>query len=174
MFAEPENQTACDLQADAYEQMGYQAEGPQWRGVFLTAAKELRDGVQPAPFATASEDTILAMPIDILFDFAAVRVIGERAATVDLRIDFVFTDHNETWTVWVRRGVLNARRGAHPATQLTVSGPKGALVAAVLQPAAAPKLIEAGQLTVDGDVSVLATYAAVLDTFDPNFNIVIP
>ena len=71
VFADPDNQAARELQADAYEQMGYQVEGPQWRGILLTAAKELRQGVVPIGFATASPDSILAMPIDILFDFAA-------------------------------------------------------------------------------------------------------
>ena len=174
VFADPDNQAARELQADAYEQLGYQAEGPQWRGIFLTAARELRAGVQPATFATASPDTILAMPIDILFDFAAVHVIGEEAAKVNLRIDFAFTDLDQTWTVWVRRGVLNARRGASPDTQLTVAGPKAALVGAVLQPAAASQLAQAGKIRLDGDESVLADFAGVMDTFDPNFNIVTP
>jgi alkyl sulfatase BDS1-like metallo-beta-lactamase superfamily hydrolase len=31
VFADPDNTEARQLQADAYEQMGYQAEGPQWR-----------------------------------------------------------------------------------------------------------------------------------------------
>ena len=114
VFAQPDHQGARDLQADAYEQMGYQAEGPQWRGIFLTAALELREGTQPAAFATASPDTILAMPIDILFDFAAVHVIGDQAAQADLRIDFTFTDLDETWTAWVKRGVLNARQAPPP------------------------------------------------------------
>jgi alkyl sulfatase BDS1-like metallo-beta-lactamase superfamily hydrolase len=174
VFADPDNQAARDLQAGAYEQLGYQAEGPQWRYIFLTAAKELREGVQPATFATASPDTILAMPIDILFDFAAVHVIGDEAAKVDLRIDFAFTDLDQTWTVWVRRGVLNARRGASPGTQLTVSGPKAALVGAVLQPAAAGQFAQAGKIQLDGDESVLATFAGLMDTFDPNFNIITP
>src|SRR5207342_2671098 len=87
VFADPDNVEAKNLQADAYEQMGYQIEGPQWRGVFLTAALELREGVVPIGFATASPDSILAMPIDILFDFASVHVIGEKAALVDILID---------------------------------------------------------------------------------------
>lgn len=174
VFAQPDNQAARDLQADAYEQMGYQVEGPQWRGIFLTAARELRTGVQPATFATASEDTILAMPIDILFDFAAVHIIGEKAADANLRIDFSFTDHKETWTVWISRGVLNARRGASPDTQLTVSGPKAALIGVVLQPAAASQLAQAGKIQLDGDQAVLASLAALMDTFDPNFNIITP
>jgi alkyl sulfatase BDS1-like metallo-beta-lactamase superfamily hydrolase len=118
--------------------MGYQAEGPQRRGIFLTAATELRDGVQPARFATASPDTIAAMPAGILFDFAAVHIIGEKAAKVDLHIDFAFTDQDQTWTVRVRHGVLNARQGPSGDTaQLTVTGPKAALTGVILTPAVA-------------------------------------
>ena len=174
VFAEPDNQVARDLQADAYEQMGYQAEGPQWRGIYLTAARELRQGVQPAAFATASPDTILAMPIDILFDFAAIHVIGEEAAKVNLQIGFTFTDLKQTWTMRVKHGVLNARSGASPDPQLTVSGPKAALVGVVLQPGAAGQLAQGGKIHLDGDATVLATLAGLMDEFDPNFSIVTP
>src|ERR1035441_7881507 len=184
VFAEPGNTEAKSLQADAYEQMGYQAEGPQWRGIFLTAAKELREGVQPAPFTTVSPDTTMRMPIHLLFDFAAVHVIGDKAADADLRIDFTFTDYDQTWTMWVRRGGPNAPPRAPPphppppsppqAPQLPVSGPKAALVGAVLQPAAAAQLAQAGKIQLDGDHSVLATFAGLLDEFDADFNIVTP
>ena len=154
--------------------MGYQIEGPQWRGIFLTAAKELREGALPAVFATASPDSILAMPIDILFDFAAVHVDGVKADKTDVRIDFSFTDLSQTWTVWVKRGVLNARLGTSPDTQLTVSGPKAALVGVVLQPAAVDQLVQAGHITLNGDRAALDSFAGVMDEFDPNFNIVTP
>ena len=114
------------------------------------------------------------MPLDILFDFAGVHVIGDKAADTDVRIDFTFTDLDQTWTVWIRHGVLNARVGASPDTQLTVSGPKAALVGVVLKPAAAQQLAEAGQIHLDGDASALRDLAAVMDEFDPNFNIVTP
>ena len=137
---------------------------------------ELREGVAPAPFATASPDTILAMPIDILFDFAAVHVIGDKAADVDLRIDFDFTDLDETWTMWVRRGVLNARRGAlagRPAHRVRAEG------GARRRPAAtrAAQSAQLGRGRTDhprrrrhrpGGVRGL------LDEFDPNFRIVTP
>ncbi|NHP16700.1 MBL fold metallo-hydrolase [Rhodococcus sp. IC4_135] len=175
VFAQPENTEARNLQADVYEQMGYQAEGPQWRGIYLSAALELREGAQPAPYVTASQDSVLAMPIDILFDFVAIHLIGEKAADADLRIDFVFTDHSdEAWTVWVKRGVLNARKGASPNTPLTVSGPKAALVGALLQPGAAAQLAKVGKISLDGDGSALETLGGLLDTFDPSFNIVTP
>ncbi|MDF3310547.1 alkyl sulfatase dimerization domain-containing protein [Rhodococcus sp. T2V] len=174
VFAQPDNTEARQLQADAYEQMGYQAEGPQWRGIFLSAAKELREGPLPPAYVTASEDTILAMPLDILFDFAAVHVIGEKAADADIRIDFSFTDEHAHWTMRIARGVLNARAGSSPDTQLTVSGPKKALVAVLLTPASATELEQAGMVTLDGDAGALSAVAAVLDDFDPSFPIVTP
>ncbi|WP_137872370.1 alkyl sulfatase dimerization domain-containing protein [Rhodococcus sp. Q] len=174
VFAQPDNTAARQLQADAYEQMGYQAEGPQWRGIFLSAALELREGVKPAPFTTASKDTILGMPIEILFDFVAVHVDGPKAADVDVRIDFDFTDRGETWTMWIRRGTLNARRGASGKTQLTVSGSKAALTGVLLRPGSASTLAGSGAITLDGDAQALATLGSVLDEFDPAFPIVTP
>ncbi|KXF52072.1 MBL fold metallo-hydrolase [Rhodococcus sp. SC4] len=174
VFADPANTAARELQADAYEQMGYQAEGPQWRGIFLSAAKELRLGVQPPPYVTASRDTILAMPIDILFDFLAVQIAGDRAADVDITIDLDFADIGEQWTMWIRRGVLNARRGGGADARLTVTGPKQALTGVLLNPATAEKLAEDGTVQLAGDRTALAELTAILDHFEPTFPIVTP
>ena len=57
VFADPDNQAARDLQADALEQLGYQAESGPWRNFYLTAAQELRHGVRQLPTpSTASPD----------------------------------------------------------------------------------------------------------------------
>ncbi len=45
VFADPSNQAARNLQADALEQLGYQAENAGWRNSYLVAAQELRNGV---------------------------------------------------------------------------------------------------------------------------------
>ena len=45
VFAEPNNQAARELEADALEQLGYQAESGIWRNHYLTGAFELRNGV---------------------------------------------------------------------------------------------------------------------------------
>ncbi len=44
VFADPENQDARYLCADALEQLGYQAESGTWRNAYLCAAQELRFG----------------------------------------------------------------------------------------------------------------------------------
>ncbi|MGW5575788.1 alkyl/aryl-sulfatase [Nocardia thailandica] len=175
VFADPDDTEAKNLQADAYEQFGYQQEVPQYRAIFLTAAKELRDGVASlGQVNTAAPDTIAAMPIDLLFDYLGVHVVGERAAEVDLRINTTFSDLGEEWTMWVRNGVLNARKGHHSGADLTIAGPKQALAAVLLQPRSAETVIDKFGLSTDGDLTVLETLAGVVEDFDPHFNISTP
>lgn len=101
-------------------------------------------------------------------------VIGDQAGKSGLRIGYAFTDLDETWTATVRRGVLNARRGTAPGTQLTVSGPKAVLTSVILNPATASRLVQAGKIRLDGDETALETLAGLMDTFDPDFSIVTP
>ena len=99
VFADPGDIEAKELQADAYEQLGYQQEVPEYRAIFLTAAKELREGVmiKGGKISTDTQDTILAMPIHLLFDFAGVHLIGERANDLDVRVNFTFSDFGEQY-----------------------------------------------------------------------------
>ena len=53
VFADPGNEEARRLQADALEQLGYGAENATWRNFFLMGAKELREGVSGTPTSTA-------------------------------------------------------------------------------------------------------------------------
>ena len=89
---------------------------------------------------------------------------------------FISTSPSPTWTRRGRGGgARRARRrcGASPDTQFAVSGPKAALVGAILQPAAAEKLPRPGR-SASTATAALQTYAGLLDEFDPNFNIVTP
>lgn len=175
VFADPDDVGAKELQADAYEQLGYQAEVPQYRAIFLTAAKELRGGItSEGQVNTDTQETIGAMPIDLLFDFVGVHVIGEKAAAIDIRLNLTFTDAGEDWTTWVKDGVLNARRGHVDGAHLTVSGPKAALAGLLLQPGHGRDIVAKAGLQASGDLAVLDTLASVIDAFDPSFPIVTP
>lgn len=62
VFVDPGNLEARNLEADALEQLGYQAESGPWRNFYLTGAQELRNGVVKGPTPnTASPDTVRAM-----------------------------------------------------------------------------------------------------------------
>jgi alkyl sulfatase BDS1-like metallo-beta-lactamase superfamily hydrolase len=110
VFADPSNQRARALQADTLEQMGYQAEAGTWRGLYLTAAKELRDGVASLPVAgSASPDSIKAMSLALLFNVLGVRLNGPNAAGRSLTLNLVFTDTGENAVLELRNGSLNHR-----------------------------------------------------------------
>jgi alkyl sulfatase BDS1-like metallo-beta-lactamase superfamily hydrolase len=51
---------------------------------------------------------------------------------------------------------------------------EGPLASLLLRPVTAAQLAEAGHVTLTGDESALATYSALIDTFDTGFPIVTP
>jgi alkyl sulfatase BDS1-like metallo-beta-lactamase superfamily hydrolase len=105
VFADPENIAAKALLADAYEQMGYQAESGPWRSVYLQGAYELRNGVPSGGGAvTATPDTIRAMTPAMLFDYLGVRLNGEKAAGKKLVLNVDFTDLKEKYALTVENG----------------------------------------------------------------------
>jgi hypothetical protein len=86
----------------------------------------------------------------------------------------VNTDTHDTIPAMPIDLLFDARKGDVDDTQLTISGPKAALVALLLQPAEAGDIIASARLETDGALATPDTLAAVPDTFNPNFNIVTP
>src|SRR5262249_32492687 len=81
VFADPSNREARALAADAFEQMGYQAETAPWRNAYLLAAQELRSGVRaPVQSTPAITPQVLqVMTAQQLFDYLGTRIDGPRA-----------------------------------------------------------------------------------------------
>jgi alkyl sulfatase BDS1-like metallo-beta-lactamase superfamily hydrolase len=101
VFADPHNQEARHLQADALEQLGYQAEAATWRNNYLTAAYELRNGVLPRPSSFVNPDVMAAMTIPMFFDFMGVRLNGPKADGKAIVLNWDFTDTaNNSFSTW--------------------------------------------------------------------------
>ena len=109
VFAAPENGAARGALARAYEQLGYRAESGPWRDVYLTAAFELRHGVEARDPETGASGLIRAIPLDLFFSAMAARLDGPRAAERDLAFIFAFTDTGETFRVDIEHGVMRHR-----------------------------------------------------------------
>ncbi len=170
VFADPTDQGARDLQADAMEQLGYQAESAPWRNVYLMGAQELRDGSPDfGSFGgTASPDTVRAMPLSLFFSYLAVRLNGKDAAGVHLRLGFVLEDTGETAFVEVVDGGLVARVGADLTPldlDATVTTTRAALDRFVLGEATVDDEIAAGHLHADPHDGALRGFVGLLDRF---------
>ena len=111
VFADPGNTDARELQADALEQLGYGAENATWRNFFLMGARELREGIAGTPTAVAPADFLARLTVEQLLDAMAIRLDGPRAWGVELRIEWVVTDPDETHAITVRNGVLQPPPG---------------------------------------------------------------
>jgi alkyl sulfatase BDS1-like metallo-beta-lactamase superfamily hydrolase len=106
--AEPDNWPARHLLADAYEQLGYQSEGPQWRNAYLTAAKEMRTGQVLMPEGTMEQsDLLAAATISDILDSLAVRVNAEKAEGKNIRINLVLPDTSERFAITLANGNLS-------------------------------------------------------------------
>ncbi|HQZ91129.1 MAG TPA: alkyl sulfatase dimerization domain-containing protein [Thermomicrobiales bacterium] len=176
VFADPDNEAARDLQADALEQLGYQAESGPWRNFYLSAAKELRDGViDIATPKSTNPDIVRATPLDMFFDLLAVRLIGEKAEDTVITLNAHFTDIDEQYVLRIEHGVLNYARGRQADdADATLTTTRVVLDEVVLGEATMADKLATGQARIEGDPAKLVEFLSMLDTFEFWFNIVTP
>jgi alkyl sulfatase BDS1-like metallo-beta-lactamase superfamily hydrolase len=175
VFAEPENEDARGLQAEALEQLGYGAENATWRNFFLMGAKELRDGIGGTPTAAAPPDIVANLSVAQLLDAMAIRLDGPRAWDTQLRIDWVISKPAEEHALTVRHGVLRHRAGRHETpAEATLLLDREALDQLLLKTADIAALAESGRLRVEGDGEKIGQLLGLLDEPDPGFAIVTP
>jgi alkyl sulfatase BDS1-like metallo-beta-lactamase superfamily hydrolase len=175
VFAEPDNKDAKNLLADTLEQLGYVAESGPWRNFYLSGARELREGVKPAPTPnTASPDVVQNMPIVMILDYMAVRLNPEKAAGKKLKINFNFTDVNELYTVFLENSTLNNREGNADDADSTIITTRTTLDNIMLGKLTVEKGLKSGAIKVEGTKGKFQELQGMLDDFEFWFNIVTP
>ena len=167
VFADPANLEARALQADAFEQMGYQAESGPWRDFYLTGAQELRNPRPPSVTPRqASAGQLRTMPTDNVLDSLSVRLNGEKTGATEIAFTAVFTDTGERFAVSVENAVLHHRPGE--------GGPQVALTRDLLIDLVfGAKSPDEAALEGSG-AGALVSLLALLDRFDLWFEISAP
>lgn len=173
VYAEPQNQTARDLLADVFEQIGYQKESPSVRNSFLSAAYELRNGF-PSGVATKSvtPDTVRAMSTELLLDFITIRVDSQKVEGMKFIINLVTPDNGEKFAVEMSNATLTNLKGfqvKNPDLTLTINRSDVELIMAGLN--TFPCLIAEGKVKLEGNPGVLEQLKSVLVEFTPDFDI---
>lgn len=175
VFADPDNTAAKNLLADSLEQLGYQAESGPWRSVYLQGAYELRNGLPTGGgIISASPDVIRAMTPEMLFDYLAVRLNGERAAGKKLVLNYRFTDLGKDYALTVENGVLTYEPKLANDADVGLTMNKTTLEDIQLGKATLEQKVASGELKFDGRPQAFAEFMGLLDTFDFWFNIVTP
>ncbi len=175
VFADPTNQAARNLQADALEQLGYQAEASTWRNNYLTAAYELRKGIHPSGAITRGADTLTAMTIPMYFDFLGVSLNGPKADGKTIVLNWDFTDVGEKYILNLENSALTymPNRQASDA-DATVTLKRATLDAISLGKTTFGNEIATGRININGNGAKLGDLLSMLDTFSGEFDIVTP
>lgn len=176
VFATPDNEAAKNLLADAYEQMGYQAESGPWRNFYLTGAQELRRGIlKPERARTVSPDLIASVPTSMFLDFMGVRFDPEDADDLKVKINFDFTDTDEQFVLSLENSVLNNIPGKQdPEANASLKLTRALFNRVALGETNFAKEIVLGNVKFSGNPLALTRVFGRLQEFDPWFNIVTP
>ncbi|MEM1246509.1 MAG: alkyl sulfatase dimerization domain-containing protein [Acidobacteriota bacterium] len=175
VFAEPENEAARTLLADALEQLGYQAESGPWRNFYLTGAQELRHGTPAGGTVQVSEGIARNMPLQNLYDSMAVRLNAEKAAGVELTVDLDYSDLDRVDRLQIANSVLHVReRRGSEAAPVTLRLDSVDFKRLMLKLTDAQELIARGALKITGDPAPLLQLGGYFDSFVRSFPILFP
>ena len=173
VFADPKNLEGRAMLADSYEQQGYQAESAIWRNMFLSGARDLREGMK-AGISAQSIDMISAIPSGLLLDSVATRLDPKIIGNAALTLNFVFSDRKETAKITVGNSVMISEMGkSHTSPAVTVTGPRQLFLALLFLKMPAAQLQMSG-LKIEGDGAILNRLQAALDPMPGPFNIIEP
>ncbi len=173
VYAEPDNQQAKDLLADAFEQIGYQKESPSVRNSFLGAAYELRNGIpQGATIETTGPDTIRAMETSMWLDFIAIRVNSQKAADMAFTINLTVPDRDEKIVVEMSNATLTHIVDKEaPNADLSISLNRADLEKVMTGERKLVDMLTDGTAQSEGNTDVVAQLASTLDQFDLGFEL---
>lgn len=175
VFADPANEAARLLCADALEQLGYQSESGPWRNAYLSAALELRHGNQATKVHQSKSFNVLQeMTADMLFEYMAILMDKQMMSEQDFSINISLTDTRQQYVLQVKNGVLLVHENARKENaDASLTCPKNGLLLIILnQPEGM------ASLPVEGNADLLSLLAESLNQFPKAgaaaFNIIEP
>jgi alkyl sulfatase BDS1-like metallo-beta-lactamase superfamily hydrolase len=173
VFAEPRNQPAKDLLADAFEQLGYQKESPTLRNIFLQGAYELRNGLPGGtPPRSTGPDVIRAMSTEQWLDFLGISMDPRKADGMRFTINLVTPDNGEKYLIELSNATLSNIKGEQAAKpDLTITLKRTDLDQVMMGASTFDDLIKAGKAKFEGDRKPFDQLRSLMVVFAPNFEI---
>ncbi|HEY1293498.1 MAG TPA: alkyl sulfatase dimerization domain-containing protein [Chloroflexota bacterium] len=176
VFADPSNEQARELGANALEQLGYAAESATYRNAFLTGALELRHGVPRfAVRAPISPDVVRAMSPDLIFDYLAGRLNPTRSSGVTLVVNWMLSDLQRSYRMKVSNCVLTARADRwDEEADASVTLERSVLDRLILRELSMPDAVARQLVAVSGKMTQIVDLFELFDDAVPLFEVVEP
>jgi alkyl sulfatase BDS1-like metallo-beta-lactamase superfamily hydrolase len=175
VMADPKNLEAKHLLADAFEQLGYQAESANWRNIYLVGASELRSGINKDLSPLDVSGIINYMPVADFLKLMAIKLNGPKADGRNITLNVTLTNSNQTYTIRLENAVLTykeAKIDADPDVDLALD--QMTFYGIGLKLLSPEQAVAAGKLIISGDQTILNEFLSLLDEFDWSPAIVTP
>lgn len=176
VFANPNNVAAKNLQADAFEQIAYQSESGIWRDLYLSGAKELREGViAPKNSINPAANFLAKLSPEAIFDYLSVSIDGNKAAGKELKLRFVFPELKKNILVYLKNGVLHqSSTKTNVEADFTLLISKDKFTELLANPERGREIILSPEVKFQGDPFKFRELASYLEPANPLWNIVTP
>ena len=173
VFAQPGNQDAKNLLADAFEQLGYQKESPTLRNIFLQGAYELRNGLPGGtPVRSSGPDMIRAMSTENWLDFIGISMDSRKADGMRFTINLITPDNGEVHLIEMSNATLTNIKGQQaPKADLTITLDRADLNQVMMGTGSFDDLLKSGKAKFEGDRTPFDQLRGLLVAFAPNFEI---
>lgn len=176
VFANPKSKAARYLEADALEQLGYQAENATWRNEYLMGAYELRHGVpKMSGTETSSPDTLRAMPIEMYLDYMGIQLNSQKAEGKKIQINLNLIGKHQSYALEVENSVLiYTPNKKFKDADATISLTRDVFDEVTTKQKSMMQLISDGDIKLEGSKQKLEEFMSLFDNFPPMFNIITP
>lgn len=170
---EPDNKKAKQGMADALRKMAYATRaGVQTRSYLLTHALHLEgklDMNKPPAFlffGSASVAEIMASPAGSSVKALEIQLDANEVANVEENIVVMFTDLDKSWTIQVRRGVVEVTEGSEPDAIATLELSREDWAKLAIGEGTLEESVAAGTSQIKGDDGMLYKVLGAFDNIE--------
>jgi alkyl sulfatase BDS1-like metallo-beta-lactamase superfamily hydrolase len=166
---EPDNPDARQLKADALRAMAQTTRsGIQTRNFLLAHTLHLEgklDWTKPPEvsfFGPPTVEAVLATPPGTYLKLLEAQVDPAKCAGVETVVNVRFSDLHQTWSIHVRRGVIEVTDGSSPEAEATLQLPRPQWAEIALGETSIDEAVASGRAQIEGSAHALSTvFAAV-------------
>ena len=158
----PDDRQTQLLRQSALVALGAKESNPNSRYYYLSSARELDENYKPNDILLPDIDVVKKYPIEAMMEVLKVNVIPEKSIDKDMQLLFTFTDSTKTFSLFLRKGVLEIQPFMIPGSSVQVKSKEEDLKAILSGVKSLPVSLVNGTLEIEGSRADLLSFFSSL------------
>ena len=158
----PDDRQTQLLRQSALVALGAKESNPNSRYYYLSSARELDENYKPNDILLPDIDVVKKYPIEAMMEVLKVNVIPEKSIDKDMQLLFSFTDSTKTFSLFLRKGVLEIQPFMIPGSSVQVKSKEEDLKAILSGIKSLPVSLVNGTLEIEGSRADLLSFFSSL------------